>query len=138
MPKPREINRIIVHCSATPPDMDIGAAEIGRWHRDRGWQSIGYHYVIRRDGKVEIGRSENVAGAHTHLYNHDSIGVCWVGGVDSENEPQDNRTQDQRLALADLVWALRIKYPHATVHGHREFAAKACPSFDVQKEDWAK
>lgn len=122
----REINRIIVHCSATPAGMDIGRDEIDQWHRDRGFNGIGYHFVIRRSGDVEIGRPENEVGAHTRGHNEDSIGICLVGGKASFNF-----TADQIAELVELVEALEDRYPGATVHGHNEFSAKLCPQFDV-------
>ena len=133
----REISKIIIHCSATPPDMDIGRSEIDRWHKQRGWSGIGYHFVIRRDGGIETGRPVSRMGAHTKGHNRDSIGVCWIGGVDAQNKPEDNRTQEQRHAMGDLVSELRRQYPQAQVHGHRDFARKACPSFVVEHERWA-
>ena len=81
----RQIDHIIVHCSYTPPSMDIGAETIREWHtlpkpKGRGWSDIGYHWVIRRNGTVEAGRSEERAGAHAKGYNQDSIGICLIGG----------------------------------------------------------
>jgi N-acetylmuramoyl-L-alanine amidase len=129
----RDIRRIIIHCSATNPSMDIGAPEIERWHRDRGWNGIGYHWVIRRSGDVESGRSEAIAGAHVAGHNSDSIGICLVGGVDAKNRPDSNFTRHQWAALDHLVTQLLIRFPGAEVSGHRDWTdAKACPSFDVK------
>lgn len=122
----RPITKIIIHCSATPPDMDIGAAEIQRWHLDRGWSDIGYHYVIRRDGTLETGRPLETPGAHTAGYNTDSIGICLIGGIE-----RFDFTLDQMDVLVDLVEELEEKFPDATIHGHNEFSSKACPQFDV-------
>ncbi|KGN97703.1 hypothetical protein HQ36_05355 [Porphyromonas gingivicanis] len=127
----RAIEKIIVHCSATPPEQDIGVAEIRSWHQERGWCDVGYHYVVRRDGSIEVGRAEELVGAHCRGYNRTSIGICYVGGVNSEGQPEDNRTPPQRVALRKLVESLMERYPRATLHGHRDFAPKACPSFDV-------
>lgn len=122
----REINRIIIHCSATPAGMDIGRDEIDQWHRERGWNGIGYHYVIRRNGDIEFGRPEYEVGAHTRGYNEDSIGICLVGGKDTFDY-----TADQIAELVGLVENLEERYPDATIHGHNEFSAKLCPRFDV-------
>lgn len=130
----RTINRIIIHCTATKAGRKVTVAEIDRWHRARGFRGIGYHYVIGLDGSVATGRNESVAGAHCKGYNARSIGVCYVGGLDAEGRPADTRTHAQRRALRELVCLLRRRYPEATVHGHREFAAKACPCFDVATE----
>lgn len=128
-------DKIIVHCSATPPSMDVGVKEITRWHRERGFLAIGYHWVIRRDGTVEEGRKENLIGAHCEQVNRTSVGVCLVGGVDTiDRKPADNFTPDQMLALKGLLDDLAVRYPGAEVMGHRDVpgVAKACPSFDVR------
>jgi N-acetylmuramoyl-L-alanine amidase len=131
----RHINEIIIHCSATPEGRDYTVADIDRWHKARGWRGIGYHYVIYRDGSVHAGRPVEQIGAHCTGHNANSIGICYIGGVAADGKtPKDTRTPAQRIALRELVEELRAKYPGATVHGHREFAPKACPSFDVQTE----
>lgn len=131
----RHINEIIIHCSATPEGRDYTVADIDRWHKARGWRGIGYHYVIYRDGSVHAGRPVEQIGAHCTGHNANSIGICYIGGVAADGKtPKDTRTLAQRIALRELVEELRAKYPGATVHGHREFAPKACPSFDVQTE----
>jgi len=132
----RPINRIIWHCSATPEGRDVGVEEIRRWHVEgRGWSDIGYHFVIELDGKVQTGRPLARMGAHVAGHNRDSIGICYVGGVDAQMKPKDTRTDAQRTALYELTAKLRQRYPGATVHGHNEFANKACPSFDA-RADW--
>ena len=130
----RPIDLIILHCSATMPHMDIGVKEVRKWHKARGWSDIGYHFVIRRDGELEIGRDLDKAGAHTKGYNARSIGICMVGGVDEYNDAQDNFTVAQWDTARQLLTYLEIDYPHVTIAGHNEYANKACPSFDVQKE----
>lgn len=129
----KSVDFLIIHCAATPPDMEIGAAEIKRWHLDRGWFDIGYHYVIRRDGIIEKGRPERRPGAHVRGANECSLGVCLVGGVDSDREPEDNFTVAQFDSLRDLIIELKYRYPEAGVIGHRDVpgVTKACPSFDV-------
>ena len=137
----REINKIIIHCSATPEGKPFTVENIRRWHTlpvskgGRGWSDIGYHYVIYLDGSVHNGRPVEKIGAHCAGQNAKSIGVCYIGGLASDAKtPKDTRTEAQKRALKQLVATLRKKYPKATVHGHREFAAKACPCFDVKKE----
>ena len=132
----RRITKVIIHCAATKPSMDIGASEIKKWHLDRGWKDIGYHYVIRRNGDIENGIAVSLAGSHTKGHNANSIGICLVGGINDKGEPESNFTKAQWATLERLVRVLKVDFPHATVHGHREFAAKACPSFDVQ--EWLK
>lgn len=129
----RPITKIILHCSATPEGKDFTVADIDKWHKARGWQGIGYHYVVYRDGSIHVGRSEDKVGAHTSGHNANSIGVCYIGGVASDGKtPKDTRTNEQKVALRDLVAELKAKYSNATIHGHYEFAAKACPSFKIK------
>ena len=131
----RKINEIIVHCAATPEGKNFKAADIDRWHRERKMKCIGYHYVVDLDGTVEPGRPESEIGAHCLGHNKNSIGVCYVGGLAADGRtPEDTRTAAQKEALLALLKKLRAKYPNASIHGHRDFAAKACPSFDATTE----
>ncbi len=127
----RKINRIIVHCTATPAGRDVAVAEIDLWHRQRGFKGIGYHYVVDLGGVVHAGRSVEEIGAHCRGYNRGSIGVAYVGGLSADGKmPADTRTDAQKVALRAFVNELKRIYPDATVHPHSEFAAKACPCFD--------
>lgn len=131
----RTINKIIVHCSATPEGKDYTVCDITRWHKERGFKDIGYHYVIYRDGTIHEGRDVKLVGAHCTGQNVNSIGICYIGGVAIDGKtPKDTRTPAQKTSLLNLIRTLKVKYPGVKVHGHREFANKACPSFDVQKE----
>jgi len=131
----RQIKEIIIHCSATPEGRDFTVNDINRWHKARGFSRIGYHWVIYRDGTIHPGRPEEAVGAHCVGHNAGSIGVCYIGGLAKDGKtPKDTRTPGQKEALRALVKKLKAKYPDATIHGHREFAAKACPSFDVKNE----
>lgn len=129
----RKIDTIIIHCAATKPSMDIGAKEIDGWHRAKGYFGIGYHYVIRRNGEVELGRPLEQAGAHAKDHNATSIGICLVGGIDDRGKPECNFTPEQWAELAKLVTDLQGRFGALKVIGHNEVAAKACPSFNVQK-----
>lgn len=131
----RTIDKIIVHCSATPEGKDFTVQDIDRWHRQRGFAKIGYHYVIYRDGTVHPGRRESEVGAHATGYNAHSIGVCYIGGCAKDGKTaKDTRTQEQRDALVRLLRELVMKYPNAEIIGHRDVSKKACPSFDAKKE----
>ena len=130
----RSINLIVVHCTATEEGKDYSVAEIRRWHLKRGFSDIGYHYLIGIDGKVHEGRNVNISGAHTAGYNAHSIGVCYVGGLDKNHKPKDTRTPAQKASLLRLLTDLKKIYPKATIHGHREYANKACPCFDALNE----
>ena len=131
----RKIDEIIIHCSATPEGRDHSVADVTAWHRARGFRTIGYHYLVHIDGRVERGRPESEIGAHCLGHNARSIGVCYVGGLASDcKTPKDTRTPEQRRMLRELVKGLHRKYRGAKVYGHRDFAAKACPCFDVATE----
>lgn len=130
----RKIDKIIIHCSATKEGADFHVKDIDRWHKQKGYKCVGYHYVITLDGAIEKGRNEDEIGAHCKGYNANSIGICYIGGLDKEGNAKDTRTVQQRAALYLLLNQLKEKYPNATIHGHNEFANKACPSFDVQAE----
>jgi hypothetical protein len=131
----RTISKIIIHCSATREGQDITLDTIRKWHVDgRGWSDIGYHFLVMLDGSVKVGRPIVRGGAHTKGENKFSIGVCYVGGVDEDLCPKDTRTDSQKLSLKNLMVTLKEIYPEATIHGHRDFSSKACPSFDATKE----
>jgi N-acetyl-anhydromuramyl-L-alanine amidase AmpD len=131
-------NYIVVHCSATKAKQtNVDAKEIDRWHRQRGWLMIGYHFVVTRDATLQKGRDLNAAGAHVAGHNHESIGVCLVGGISNEGAPEDNFTKEQKDVLHALLREMRALYPKARIIGHYELEPKkACPSFDVQQ--WLK
>nr|WP_290393392.1 N-acetylmuramoyl-L-alanine amidase [uncultured Duncaniella sp.] len=132
MPCRRVINKIILHCAATPEAKDYTVEQIRQMHLARGFNDIGYHFVIYRDGSVHEGRPLSIIGAHTKGYNANSIGICYIGGCASDGKtPKDTRTPEQRKALRDLVAKFQKQYQGATVHGHYEFANKACPSFKI-------
>ena len=132
----RTITLIIIHCSAVRPWQRSSAADIDRWHRERGFQNgIGYHYVVRRDGTVEVGRPLEVIGAHCENHNRHSIGVCYEGGLDAAGKPADTRTEAQKVALRNLLQQLHARFPKAIIAGHNLFnPMKACPCFDAVKE----
>lgn len=132
----RTTNRIFIHCSATRPEQDIGAAEINRWHKENGWSGIGYHGVIRRNGSFEFARDFVSVGAHAKGFNSDSVAVCLIGGVGATGNPENNFTDAQFDTLRKTLGFLKKVYPMAEIVGHNQFSNKACPSFDVQK--WLK
>lgn len=131
----RNIQYLIVHCSATRAGKDYTVQDIDRWHRERGFARIGYHYVIYRDGSVHAGRSEGKVGVHVSGFNTNSIGICYIGGLHKDGiTPEDTRTPEQRTALRKLLRELRGRYPKARICGHRDFAKKACPCFNAREE----
>lgn len=139
----RPLKEIIIHCSATPPDwrgtqpLNFKVAEIRRWHvEDRGWSDIGYHYIIDRDGKIADGRPLDRVGAHVQGHNTGTVGICLLGGAGSSATDafEDNFTPEQDQALRALIARLQAQYPSITkVTGHNQYAAKACPGFDVPR-----
>ena len=150
-----KIDAIVIHCSATRAGQDVRAADIDKWHKERGFKEIGYHFVVDLDGTVETGRELPKAGAHCNTsgtsgtnYNKHSIGVCYIGGLDENGEPADTRTPEQKQALAELVYKLMDEYPIVEVIGHRDASPdkngdgvisrnewiKQCPCFDVKSE----
>ena len=121
---------ITVHCSATPPQQDVDVAEIRRWHKKRGWRDVGYHFVIRRNGDVELGRPLSQTGAHVKGHNKGNIGICLVGGCNADLQPEDNFTLAQRKALFGLMAALQEQFliSDENVKGHKDWGVnKACP-----------
>ena len=134
---------IILHCSATREGQDIKAKTIKQWHKDRGFDDIGYHYVIDLDGTIEKGREEDLVGAHCKGHNATSIGICYVGGCDKNMKPKDTRTPEQKRSMLSLVRKLVNKYkiPVTQIWAHHDFDKhKACPSFDVSefRKDYIK
>ena len=146
----RDINLIVVHCSASQPSTDIGFKEIDAEHAKLGWRSpsgvhCGYHYIIRRSGMIEAGRPVSEVGAHAAPFNTNSIGICLVGGINAHGEPEKNFLPAQFKALGTLLENLRYHYPSTRILGHRDLSPdlnhdgkithvewiKACPCFDV-------
>lgn len=132
----RKIDLIVIHCADTYVRMDVGVKEIREWHLARGFNDIGYHYVIRRDGTVETGRELEKPGAHAQGFNTRSIGICYAGGKGDNGQPEDNRTPEQKMAMRDLVERLKAQFPGVEVCGHRDLPGvrKACPCFSVGYE----
>jgi hypothetical protein len=138
----RTTDFFVVHSSATRPGVDVGVKEIREWHtlpkpRGNGWMDIGYHFVIRRSGAIEAGRVVDEQGAHVGpTGNSRSVGICVVGGLNSDGKPEVTFTGAQYETLEILLRLLARIYPDAVVRGHRDFMATVCPGFDVQQ--WAK
>lgn len=131
----RPITEIIIHCTATPEGRDVSVDTIRKWHKDQGWNDIGYHWVVGLDGVPRPGRPEAKVGAHVAGHNTGTLGVVYVGGVDARNQPKDTRNAAQRAGLVSIVRGLKLRYPSITkVTGHNQYAAKACPSFDVRTD----
>lgn len=151
------LRRMSIHCSATKPSAGaITAGTIRRWHTTpvskggRGWQDIGYHWVIEESGRIMVGRPLQIAPAAVAGFNTHAIAICYVGGLNARGQPEDTRNPEQRRALASLVKTLATHYGIAEkdILGHRDFSPdrnhdgritrdewlKDCPCFDVQSE----
>lgn len=143
----RKIKYIVLHCSATREGQNVSVRDIDRWHRQRGFRMIGYHYVILLDGSIRKGRDIAQVGAHVAGNNANSIGICYVGGLDADGKPKDTRTGEQKASLFYLLQQLREQFPDAVICGHRDFSPdlngdgviepwewmKACPCFDAEE-----
>jgi N-acetyl-anhydromuramyl-L-alanine amidase AmpD len=144
----RNITQIVIHCSATQEGQAVTTRDIDRWHKARGFNEIGYHFVVYLDGSVHKGRDISQIGAHVAGQNSNSIGICYIGGLDKDGKPKDTRTGEQKKSLYQLVTELKSQFPKAHVSGHRDYSPdlngdgvieewewiKACPCFDVKKE----
>lgn len=144
----REIKHIVIHATATKEGKFFNAADIDRWHKQRGWLGNGYHYVVLLDGMIEKGRPDSNIGAHVKGFNKHSIGVVYVGGLDEKGKPKDTRTKLQKESLKELLKRLKWLYPKAKICGHRDFSKdingngkierfefmKDCPCFDAKME----
>jgi N-acetylmuramoyl-L-alanine amidase len=133
-----DVEWVVVHCSATNPDQDIGEDEIRQMHLAKGWDDIGYHVVVRRNGAKEYGRPFDVRGAHVKGYNSHSLGICMVGGVSVNGPPENNFTPEQFASVLEVLDALHILFPTAKVKGHRDFFPDLNGDGVIDKNDWLK
>lgn len=137
----RNIKEIIVHCSATIEGKNFDVNDIDYWHQKKGFRKqkgsgmyCGYHYVILLDGTIQKGRLEEEQGAHCLMHNVQSIGICYIGGLDKDKKPKDTRTEEQKESMMNLINELKGRYKGVKVYGHRDFANRNCPCFDAGKE----
>lgn len=131
----RTINEIIIHSTATPKGMNATAKDIDKWHRAKGYDCIGYHFVILKNGQIQAGRAVGAVGAHCRGHNANTIGIAYVGGLNEHKQSADTRTNDQKNALKSLIRELIKIYPTIKkISGHRDYSNTACPSFDATAE----
>lgn len=133
----REINDIIIHCTATRKNRHHTVDEIRRWHLERGFEDIGYHFVIYLDGSLHPGRPVDQVGAHAYGHNQNSIGICYVGGLDRRGRPANTLNKAQERTLVTLIKTLQAIFPQAALHGHNDYSPKQCPCFNVA-EWWSR
>jgi len=133
-----QTDTIVIHCSATPKTMDIGVEKIREWHvKERGWDDVGYHYVITRDGTIQPGRDEKYMGAHAVVVNNRSLGLCLIGGSNKSGDWENNFTHEQFTTLKALLLSLQKRHTIKSIIGHYEVdKRKKCPSFNVP--EWLK
>lgn len=144
----RAMDTIVIHCSATKEGKDYSIEDIKKWHLQRGFKDVGYHFVIKLDGTIEIGRPLDKIGAHVANHNTNTIGICYIGGLSKNNKAKDTRTDEQKESLLNLITILKSFIPIKEIKGHRDYSKdlnnngiiesnefmKDCPCFDVQKE----
>lgn len=131
----RTITEIIIHSTATPKGMRATAKDIDKWHRQRGFDGIGYHFVILHNGIIQAGRAVGAVGAHCKGHNAESIGIAYVGGINENKQSADTRTISQKQALVTLIKQLLKQYPTIRkISGHRDYCNTACPSFNATAE----
>lgn len=134
------IEYIVVHCSASAANQDLNANDIRKYHTTkRGWKDIGYHYVIKRNGELELGRKLGTMGAHVYGYNKRSLGVCLIGGKHSiTNRGENNFNKAQFVTLNSLLETLKIPYPAVKITGHRDLSPDANGDGHVTRDEWLK
>ena len=136
MSKRNETNYIVIHSSNTKPNADISIRDVDEWHRKSGLLKVGYHFFIRREGLIDVGRSPNEIGAHTKEHDVDSVSVCLAGGLNTRGVTAPDYSKGQLESLFVLIKTLKYMYSDAKIVGHRDLSETECPSFDV-KEWWA-
>ena len=143
--KKEEIDAIVVHCTATPEGRDLDWRDINQMHVARGFNCIGYNYVVTLDGRVQTGRSLTIAGAHCKAkgfsgasYNKHSIGIVYVGGLDKNGKAKDTRTPEQKKALREHIAKLVKEYPIKEIIGHRDASPDLDGDGEVEPFEWEK
>ena len=133
----RDINRVVLHCTATQPDASIQSI-LNYWKHVKKWRSVGYHWIIS-----PCGYAKSLAPIHevtngARGFNSDSIHIAYIGGVDKNNMPKDTRTKEQKDKTEFLLRGLRGQFPDIDITGHNKLKGvkKACPSFDI--DEWLK
>ena len=134
----REINLIVVHCSATRADRDFTENDLEVCHRHRGFNGAGYHFYIRKNGDIKNTRPLEKPGAHALGYNAHSIGICYEGGLDVRYRPADTRTEWQKHSLRVLIRTLLMDYPGCRVCGHRDLSPDRNGDGRISPEEWVK
>ena len=132
----RKVTKIVVHCAYTPEGKEFDIYDIERWHKERNFRTVGYHYVILLDGTIQRGRELDETGAHVRGHNEETIGICYIGGYanDANKTPKDTRTSAQCESITTLLKYLKLVYKDAEIVGHRDLANRDCPCYDAKNE----
>lgn len=144
----RKVNLIVIHCSASPENVNYTFEQCKKDHKARGFTACGYHRFISKDGTIHIGRHFDKQGAHVLNYNKESIGICYEGGLDSNKKAKDTRTTAQKESLLKCISEALAYGQINRITGHRDLSpdldgdgivepdewVKQCPSFDAEKE----
>lgn len=140
----RNINALIVHCSATTLTQEVNVEIIDKWHKDRGFAKqpgsghyCGYHFLVLQDGTIQPGRYIDEIGAHVSGSNSNSIGICYAGGI-SNGKASDTRTPAQKNALIWLIMQLLTIFPNSDVKGHRDCSPDKDGDGIIEKHEWIK
>lgn len=121
----RKINKIITHCSDSPYIAHDDIRVIRKWHvEERGWSDVGYHFFVRMNGDIQLGRPINIQGAHAKGHNYDSIGICLAG----RDEFSADQLESLESLLINLLYCFNLKVEN--IYGHYEIdSGKTCPNF---------
>ena len=134
----RPINLIVVHCSATREDKQFTEYDLEDAHRRRGFNGVGYHFYIRKNGEIKSTRPIERIGAHARGFNKESIGICYEGGLDCHGRPKDTRTSWQKHSLRVLIKSLLLDFPNSRVCGHRDLSPDLNGNGEIEPEEWIK
>lgn len=134
----RELDTIVIHCTATRENQDLSRAQLKQMHLDRGFSDIGYHFYVRKSGQIEYGRAVMFRGAHVKGHNARSIGISYEGGLDADGKPKDTRTCEQIESLANLVSILKHSFGKLKVVGHRDLSPDLDGDGKVEEHEWLK
>ena len=134
----REIDLIVIHCSATRADRCFTEHDLEAAHRRRGFNGCGYHFYIRKNGDIKTLRPIGQPGAPVKNHNAHSVGICYEGGLDERGHPADTRTDFQKHSLRVLVMLLLRDYPGSRLCGHRDLSPDLDCNGEIEPEEWIK
>ena len=134
----RKVKYIVLHCTATNPDATVESIK-RYWKENLGWKNVGYHILIDKNGLPNYLADFNSITNGVKGYNHESIHISYIGGIDEKGKPKDTRTMPQKATILDCIREVLEWYGEKLIiQGHRDFpnVNKACPSFDCSEYSW--